>query len=114
LPELAEMLVDDLAAHGVEAEQISDWTNTGEMTAVEALFVRDLLVAGAFGHSRIYEGWFGAVMLDLIHKQSLLMSHEWVKRRNRDRIYGAAPWRRTPKPKCLMRLADRNSTGEYR
>jgi hypothetical protein len=34
------MLVGDLAAHGVEAEHISDWTNTGEMTAVEALFVR--------------------------------------------------------------------------
>jgi hypothetical protein len=52
LPELAEMLVGDFAAHGVEAEHLSDWTNTGEMTAVEALFVcrprhagRDLIVA---------------------------------------------------------------------
>ena len=31
----AEMLVDHLAAHGVKAEHISDWTNTGDRTAVE-------------------------------------------------------------------------------
>ena len=63
----AEMLVDHLAAHGVRAEHISDWTNTGDLTAVEALFASldtqdaDLIVAGAFGHSRIYEGLFGSV-----------------------------------------------------
>ncbi|HEY1863901.1 MAG TPA: hypothetical protein VGG77_09485, partial [Roseiarcus sp.] len=34
----AEMLVDHLAAHGVKAEHISDWTNTGDLSAVEALF----------------------------------------------------------------------------
>jgi nucleotide-binding universal stress UspA family protein len=79
----AEMLVDHLAAHGVKAEHISDWTNTGDLTAVEALFASldtqdaDLIVAGAFGHSRIYEGLFGGVTLDLMHQQSLpvLMSH---------------------------------------
>src|ERR1700733_7611947 len=79
----AEMLVDHLAAHGVKAEHISDWTNTGDLTAVEALFANldtqdaDLIVAGAFGHSRIYEGLFGGVTLDLMHQQSLpvLMSH---------------------------------------
>ena len=37
----------------------------------------DLIVAGAFGHSRIYEGLLGGVTLDLMHQQSLpvLMSH---------------------------------------
>jgi nucleotide-binding universal stress UspA family protein len=79
----AEILVDHLAAHGVKAEDISDWTNTGDLTAVEALFASldtqdaDLIVAGAFGHSRIYEGLFGGVTLDLMHQQSVpvLMSH---------------------------------------
>lgn len=79
----AEMLVDHLAAHGVEAEHISDWTNTNDLTAVEALFASldtqdaDLIVAGAYGHSRIYEGLFGGMTVDLMHQQSLpvLMSH---------------------------------------
>ena len=79
----AEMLVDHLGAHGVKAEHISDWTNTGDLTAIEALFASldtqdaDLIVAGAYGHSRIYEGLFGGVTLDLMHQQSLpvLMSH---------------------------------------
>ncbi len=79
----AEMLVDHLASHGVKAEHVSDWINTGDLTAVEALFASldtqdaDLIVAGAFGHSRVYEGLFGGVTLDLMHQQSLpvLMSH---------------------------------------
>jgi nucleotide-binding universal stress UspA family protein len=79
----AQMLADHLAAHGVKAEHISDWTNTGDLTAVEALFASldtqdaDLIVAGAFGHSRLYEGLFGGVSMDLMHQQSLpvLMSH---------------------------------------
>jgi nucleotide-binding universal stress UspA family protein len=79
----AQMLVDRLAAHGVKAEHISDWTNTGGLTAVEALFASldtqdaDLFVAGAFGHSRLYQGLFGGVSMDLTHQQSLpvLMSH---------------------------------------
>jgi nucleotide-binding universal stress UspA family protein len=79
----AQALVDHLAAHGVKAEHISDWTNTGDLTAVEALFASldtqdaDLIVAGAFGHSRLYEGLFGGVTVDLMHQQSLpvLMSH---------------------------------------
>ena len=78
----AEMLVEHLEAHGVAAH-ISDWTNTGDLTAIEALFASldtqdaDLIVAGAFGHSRLYEGVFGGVSLDLIRQQSLpvLMSH---------------------------------------
>jgi nucleotide-binding universal stress UspA family protein len=79
----AQMLVDHLAAHGVKAEHISDWTNTGDLTAIEALFASldtqdaDLIVAGAFGHSRLYEGLFGGVSIDLMQQQSLpvLMSH---------------------------------------
>ena len=78
----AVMLIDHLAAHGVTAH-ISDWTNTGDLTAIEALFASldtqdaDLIVAGAFGHSRLYEGLFGGVSLDLMRQQSLpvLMSH---------------------------------------
>jgi nucleotide-binding universal stress UspA family protein len=78
----AVMLVDHLKMHGVAA-RISDWTNTGDLTAIEALFASldtqdaDLIVAGAFGHSRLYEGLFGGVSLDLMRQQSLpvLMSH---------------------------------------
>ena len=78
----AEMLGDHLKAHGV-ASRISDWTNTGDLSAIEALFASldtqdaDLIVAGAFGHSRFYEGMFGGVSLDLLRQQSLpvLMSH---------------------------------------
>jgi nucleotide-binding universal stress UspA family protein len=78
----AVMLVHHLEAHGVSAH-ISDWTNTGDLTAIEALFASldtqdaDLIVAGAFGHSRLYEGLFGGVSMDLIRQQSLpvLMSH---------------------------------------
>jgi nucleotide-binding universal stress UspA family protein len=79
----AQMLADHLASHGVKTEHISDWTNTGDLTAVEALFASldtqdaDLIVAGAFGHSKLYEGLFGGVSLDLLRQQSLpvLMSH---------------------------------------
>lgn len=82
LRESAEMLVRHLDAHGV-ASHVSDWTNTGDMSAIEALFASldtqdaDLVVAGAFGHSRLYEGMFGGVSLDLIRQQSLpvLLSH---------------------------------------
>jgi nucleotide-binding universal stress UspA family protein len=78
----AEMLVDHLGVHGVAAT-VSDWTNTGDMSAIEAMFASldtqdaDLFVAGAFGHSRVWETLFGGVSLDLIRQQSvpLLMSH---------------------------------------
>jgi nucleotide-binding universal stress UspA family protein len=78
----ALMLVQHLESHGVAAH-ISDWTNTGDLTAIEALFASldtqdaDLIVAGAFGHSRVFEGLFGGVSLDLMRQQSLpvLMSH---------------------------------------
>jgi nucleotide-binding universal stress UspA family protein len=77
----AQALADHLAAHGVKTEHIR--TNTGDLTAIEALFASldtqdaDLIVAGAYGHSRLYEGLFGGVTMDLMHQQSLpvLMSH---------------------------------------
>ena len=78
----AEMLVSHLESHGV-GSQVSDWTNTGDLSAIEALFASldtqdaDLIVAGAFGHSRTWEDLFGGVSLDLMRQQSLpvLMSH---------------------------------------
>jgi nucleotide-binding universal stress UspA family protein len=78
----SESLADHLTQHGVAA-QISDWTNTGDISAVEAMFASldtqdaDLVVAGAFGHSRLFEGLFGGVSLDLLRQPVLpiLMSH---------------------------------------
>ena len=78
----ATALVEHLARHGVSAI-VSDWTNTGEISAIEALFASldtqdcDLIVAGGFGHSKIFEGLFGGVSLDLLQQPSLpvLMSH---------------------------------------
>ncbi len=78
----AALLLEHLQRHGVVAH-VSDWTNTGDMTAIDALFASldtqdsDLIVAGAFGHSRVYEELFGGVSLDLMRQQSLpvLMSH---------------------------------------
>jgi nucleotide-binding universal stress UspA family protein len=82
LRDAADRLVAHLSRYGVTAE-VSDWTNTGDVTAVEALFASldtqsaDLLVAGAFGHSRVFESLFGSVSLDLLHQPVLpvLMSH---------------------------------------
>ncbi len=78
----ASLLAQHLERHGVAAH-VSDWTNTGDLEAIEALFASldtqdaDLFVAGAFSHSRLYEGLFGGVSLDLMRQQSLpvLMSH---------------------------------------
>jgi nucleotide-binding universal stress UspA family protein len=78
----SEMLADHLLRHGVAA-QISDWIDTGEMTALEALFASldtqnaDLIVAGAFGHSRLFEHLFGGVSLDLMQQPTapILVSH---------------------------------------
>jgi len=78
----AAALVEHLTRHGV-GSIVSDWTNTGEISAIEAMFASletqycDLIVAGGFGHSRIYEGLFGGVSLDLLQQPTLpvLMSH---------------------------------------
>jgi nucleotide-binding universal stress UspA family protein len=82
LRESAEALVKHLSSHGVEA-RFSDWTNADDISAVEALFASvdaqecDLVVTGAFGHSRFYEALFGGVSFDLVrnHTLPLLMSH---------------------------------------
>jgi len=64
LRDSAVMLVRHLEAHN------SDWTNTSDLTAIEALFASldtqdaDLIVAGAFGHSRLYEALFGGVSME--------------------------------------------------
>ena len=78
----SELLLDHLQRHGVVA-QISDWTNTGDISALEALFASldtqdaDLIVAGAFGHSRLFESLFGGVSVDLMRQPTVpvLMSH---------------------------------------
>jgi nucleotide-binding universal stress UspA family protein len=78
----SEALVEHLLRHGVVAK-ISDWTDTGELSALEALFAdldtqnADLIVAGAFGHSRLFESLFGSVSLDMMRQPTapILMSH---------------------------------------
>ena len=82
LRESDHALAEHLAHHGVNAI-ISDWINTGEIDAIEALFASldtqdcDLIVAGGFGHPRVFEDLFGGVSLDLLKQPSLpvLMSH---------------------------------------
>ena len=78
----AERLADHLLRHGVTAH-ISDWTDTGDVSALEALFASldtqdaDLIVAGAFGHSRLFETLFGGVSHDLLRQPTapIFMSH---------------------------------------
>jgi nucleotide-binding universal stress UspA family protein len=78
----AEALLTHLAHHNVVAT-LADWTNTGDIGAVEALFASldtqncDMIVAGGFGHSRFFEGLFGGVSMDLINQPVLpaLLSH---------------------------------------
>lgn len=77
-----DLLVDHLREHGVSARACA-WPDSGELTPVEALFAAmdaeesDLIVAGAYGHSRLLEGLFGGVSVDLMRNFSLpiLMSH---------------------------------------
>jgi nucleotide-binding universal stress UspA family protein len=77
-----DLLLEHLSRHDVTAH-VSDWTNTGDISAVEALFAdldtqdADLIVAGAFGHSRVFEALFGGVTLELLRQPSLplLLSH---------------------------------------
>ncbi len=78
----SELLAEHLARHDVTAT-LSDWTDTGDISAVEALFASldtqdaDLIVAGAFGHSRLFESMFGGVSLDLLRQPTapIFMSH---------------------------------------
>jgi len=76
------LMTDHLRQHGVEAELFT-WRDMGDSSPVDALFScldrqeADLIVAGAYGHSRLIEGLFGGVSADLIHNVSMpvLMSH---------------------------------------
>jgi nucleotide-binding universal stress UspA family protein len=78
----SEFLVDHLKQHGVTA-QTSYWPSVGDATVVDGLFAcldtqdADLIVAGAYGHSRWVESLFGGVSRDLIRQPSMpvLMSH---------------------------------------
>ncbi len=77
-----DALVAHLANHGIKA-RVEGWTDTGDIDAVSALFASldtddiDLIVAGAYGHSRWLEGLFGGVSHDLIRQEGMavLLSH---------------------------------------
>jgi nucleotide-binding universal stress UspA family protein len=78
----SEMLLDHLKRHDVTA-QTSFWPASADATIVEGLFAcldtqdADLIVAGAYGHSRWVENFFGGVSRELIRQPSLpvLLSH---------------------------------------
>jgi len=77
-----ELLRDHLRAHGVEAGTES-WRNMGDMSAVESLFASraieeaDMLVAGAYSHSRFREALFGGMTKALMQQffTPVLVSH---------------------------------------
>jgi nucleotide-binding universal stress UspA family protein len=77
-----EALVAHLANHGVKAHVVT-WPDMGGMDPVSALFACldaediDLIVAGAYGHARWFEGLFGGVSHDLIAQDTMaaLLSH---------------------------------------
>ncbi len=81
LPTEEKLIVDHLWAHGVKAK--AEWSDTDGLTVVEALFASlddkepDLIVAGAYGQSRLFEGLFGGASHDLVRQPSIpvLMSH---------------------------------------
>ena len=71
-----DLLRDHLLAHGVKAGT-DRWTDTGDLSAIEALFASraledaDLIVAGAYSHSRIREALFGGMTKSLLEQFSL-------------------------------------------
>lgn len=78
-----DLMAEHLMRHGVKAE-LYTWPNSGgEMSPVNALFAcldtlgADLIVSGAYGHSRFMEGLFGGITRELLHNPAmpLLMSH---------------------------------------
>ncbi len=69
-----------LAGHGVQAETIAAATSADDAAQIETLArngAADLVVAGAFGHSRIREWAFGGVTRTLLHHadRCALLSH---------------------------------------
>jgi nucleotide-binding universal stress UspA family protein len=77
-----ETIVLRLANHDVKPE-VEVWPDTGDMDPVSAMFASldeydiDLIVAGAYGHARWFEGLFGGVSRELLTQESMavLMSH---------------------------------------
>jgi hypothetical protein len=77
------MRADHLAAHGVKAEHISDWTNTGDLPQSRRCSPASTLrtpISSSLGPSAVrgfHEGLFGGVSMDLMHQESLPvpMSH---------------------------------------
>ena len=77
-----KLLCDHLLIHGVVSET-DQWRDTGELSAIEALFASramedaTMIVAGAYSHSRFRETVFGGVTKDLLHLLSVpvLVSH---------------------------------------
>ena len=76
------LMADHLRRHGIDAELFT-WPDTGDNSLLDALFScldrqrADLIVAGAYGHSPLFERLLGGVSQDLIHNVSMpvLMSH---------------------------------------
>ena len=77
-----ERVLDHLGRHGVRAESFT-WPDTGEITAIDALFAclserdTDLIVAGGYGRSRMFEHLFGGASEILVDNLSMpvFMSH---------------------------------------
>ena len=77
-----ETIISRLANHNVKPE-VQVWPDTGGMDPVSAMFASldqydiDLIVAGAYGHTRWFEGLFGGVSQELLTQNSMavLMSH---------------------------------------
>ena len=67
-------IVAHLMHHGVKAS-VDGWSDEGDINAVEALFSSlnsadaDLIVSGAYGHSRWLEGLFGGATHDLLAQE---------------------------------------------
>ncbi|QIG48365.1 universal stress protein [Nordella sp. HKS 07] len=71
-----KLLCDHLLAHGLKAE-VERWPDTGELSVIEALFASramedaDMVVAGAYSHSRFREALLGGVTNDLLRQFSV-------------------------------------------
>lgn len=71
-----------LGRHGIDSE-IFTWPDVSDIGPIDALFSclerqqADLIIAGAFGHSRLVEDLVGSASKDLIHNPSVpvLVSH---------------------------------------
>ncbi|WP_119269501.1 universal stress protein [Taklimakanibacter deserti] len=77
-----KLLSDHLLAHGITVE-VDQWPDTGDLSVIEALFASramedaDMIVAGAYSHSRFRETLLGGATRDLLHQFSVpvLVSH---------------------------------------